>query len=366
MADAELPGGCHGVRRFVEGISGGSDCKSSEIAAELGYSPADQAGVDAAAEQGAHRNIGLKAQLDSFEKQAFGFIERLGKAWAAGRDRFGRLPVLAEAKVPGGPFGDGGRRKFLYAGVDGAIVGDIAELQIFGERLRIEGSRQARIPQRAHGRRKSQPAGVFDITQRLYAEAVARQKQRLQAIVPEGEGEHAAETGDQAVDAPFAVAMQQDLGIGAAAKLIAAAKQLLSQRMEVINGAVKNGGDAAVQRGHGLPAQVAQIEDGQAPMTEDRSVPDLEAFGVGAAAFERAHHFPNAALGGIPGNGARNSRNPAHKSSITLCGGAALAWRSQTGRSELEFAISQRDPVRFDLQVRGAGVRVEHGHEAAR
>src|SRR5690349_15470490 len=71
------------------------------------------------------------------------------------------------------------------------------------------------LRQRAQFAGEGEEAAPAIVIERLLAEAVARQEEAAARAVVDGEGEHAVEAQGQR-RAPFAVAMQQDFGVGVA------------------------------------------------------------------------------------------------------------------------------------------------------
>src|SRR5579871_355293 len=67
MTNPQMARGQDRVRRFIPRISGGADGVRCQIAAKLRYRPADQAGIDASAQERSYRYICIQAELDGLE-----------------------------------------------------------------------------------------------------------------------------------------------------------------------------------------------------------------------------------------------------------------------------------------------------------
>ena len=83
--------------------------------------------------------------------------------------------------------------------------------------------------------------------QRLHAEAVAREEQRLAVAIPQREREHAAEAL-HARFAPRLPRVDDDLGVAAGAEHVAERCQLRDQRLVVVDLAVVDDDDAVDPR----------------------------------------------------------------------------------------------------------------------
>ena len=119
------------------------------------------------------------------------------------------------------------------------------------------------------------------VVQRLDAETVARKEQGLAALVPQREGEHAAEALD-ARRAPRFPRVHDDLGVAARAEHVAERLQFGHQRPVVVDLAVVDDDHTAVLVEERLLAG-REIDDGQAPMAEADTRRDVQPALVGAA-----------------------------------------------------------------------------------
>jgi hypothetical protein len=153
---------------------------------------------------------------------------------------------------------------------------------------------------------------VYRVNQRLHPQPVAHQKQLAVAIIPEAKSEHTAQSRDQLIDAPLAVAMQQNFRVGLGLKPVAGRFEKRAELAEVVNRAVEYHADGAVGRGHRLYAGSAQIEDREPSVTQDGAIKAGHAFGVRSPAGERTGHLVHDGLGALDVLKPGNSGDPAH------------------------------------------------------
>jgi hypothetical protein len=95
----------------------------------------------------------------------------------------------------------------------------------------------------------------------------------------------------------MAVTVDQDFGIGIAAKEMAGVFELCAELAEVVDRAVEYDADFAAGRKHRLAASLAKIENRKAPVAQNRRAPVLNPFAVGTAARKGADHRPNLTRG---------------------------------------------------------------------
>ena len=156
------------------------------------------------------------------------------------------------------------------------------------QRHRIDaGVDPARRLQRLRRRGEAEAAEVFAVVQRLDAEAVARQEQRL--AVPDGEREHAVQALDAGF-APFQKRPQDDFGVAVGVKNMAARDQLDAQFRVVVDGAVEHQRDAAGGVEHRLPRVLRQIDDRQPPVPQPHRPIGVLALGIGPAPRQLGQH----------------------------------------------------------------------------
>ena len=159
------------------------------------------------------------------------------------------------------------RGKLLDFGINAAGAGEMAVEKILGERGGIDRAADPGVlEQRLDLRPKNQRLAVAPIVKRLLARAVARQKQALGAVVPQGDGEHPVQFA-QAVRALLLVQVDDGFAVGMGLEMVAAVQQPLAQLAVIINFAVENQGDVAGFVGErlvaGFKVNNAQPPDGQ-------------------------------------------------------------------------------------------------------
>lgn len=143
---------------------------------------------------------------------------------------------------------------------------------------------------------KQEQTILIIIIERFDTEDIPRTKHGFGFLVPDHEGEHAAQFAGQLI-APLLIAMQQHLGIGPGGKGMACSDQFLAQGLEVIDLAVKNADKTAILIEHGLLAAL-QVNDGKAAVAQGYLVIHIVAFAVRAAVGDQVRHsFYNAAGG---------------------------------------------------------------------
>ena len=77
------------------------------------------------------------------------------------------------------------------------------------------------------------------VVERLHAESVAREEERLLVAIPQREGEHAAELLD-AILAPRFPGVDDDLGVALRVKNVPEARELGNQLLEIVDLAVEH------------------------------------------------------------------------------------------------------------------------------
>ena len=224
------------------------------------------------------------------------------------------------------------RRRPLSAGVDQAGArrrdfADIAEERLSLEiELKREVVAEAAIIEADVGQEWQQgldlggeiePLAHPGRVQWLDAEAVAGQQQGPFPLVPHGEGEHPAEAL-HASGAPFAIGVENDLGVGAGGEDVARGK-LLPQLAKVVDLAVEDDCQAGLVVDHRLrPA--FQIDDAEADVAQPgaRGEARPNPFAVRAAVTLHGIHVAQAVLQAVnPAAGnIKYPCNSAHSCSI--------------------------------------------------
>ena len=126
------------------------------------------------------------------------------------------------------------------------------------------------------------------VIQRLDPQAVSGQEQQAATLVPQREGEHAAELL-HATRAVFLVEMGDRLGIGGRVEGVAAGLELRPQLLEVVDLAVEHDPDRAVLVPDGLPPGL-EVDDPEAAHAEADARAEVEAVLVRATMRDgRAH-----------------------------------------------------------------------------
>ena len=119
------------------------------------------------------------------------------------------------------------------------------------------------------------------VEERLHAEAVAREEERLSVPVPEREGEHPAEPLD-ALLAPLLPGVDDDFRIALRAEHVAARGELRDELLVVVDLAVEDDDDAAVLVVERLLAG-GEVDDGEPAVAETEARLDVHPAFVRAA-----------------------------------------------------------------------------------
>ena len=86
---------------------------------------------------------------------------------------------------------------------------------------------------------EAQALRILGVIQRLDAEPVAREKQRLRFAIPDGEGECAVQMLGAGI-APLGIGFEDDFGIAVGKKAVATRLQLDAQLRVVVDSAVEH------------------------------------------------------------------------------------------------------------------------------
>ena len=222
MLGAERLGGHARVGQLVlglRGVLGIADAEGLERAARIGgaqHRRRDQGRVEPAREERADGNFGHQADLGGVVDAPLQLVGRLGLGRRRGVARLDlrQIPVARHRDLAAVPLHDRRRRQLLDAAEHRQRRRDIAQGEVGAERVVVDGAVHLR-----HGQERldlgaeHQVAAQLRVVERLDAQAVAREDQLLDAVVPDGEGEHAAELLG-AVGAPFFVGVDDDFGVG--------------------------------------------------------------------------------------------------------------------------------------------------------
>ena len=166
---------------------------------------------------------------------------------------------------------------------EGVAIDLRAEVRMRAERLQLRAEEEA----------TSAPA----VVERLLADPVPGEDERLVAGVPEGEGEHAVGAGEGVAHAPLADGLDQHLGVRVAAEAVSGFLELPSQLAEVVDLAVVRDDVAPAARRHGLRALGTQVDDREPAMAQRHAAARIDpgTAVVGAAVAQRVRHLQHAA-----------------------------------------------------------------------
>jgi hypothetical protein len=104
------------------------------------------------------------------------------------------------------------------------------------------------------------------VIQRLFAHAIACKMQRILVAIPKGEGKHAIESAQSALDAPMFECRQGDFRVGVAPPRETV--QISSQQLEVVNLTIECDDIASGGGAHRLMSLGGEIDDRQTSMPE--------------------------------------------------------------------------------------------------
>ncbi len=173
VRDAEQTCGVARIAGFIARIIGRADRVGLQVGVQAAHGPADQAGIDATAQEHAGGHVGEQAQADGLDEQALGFLDSVLEADARIGIDARQRPVSATGERAIAPFDDGRGGNFFDAVEDGALIGDVAEFEVFEHGRGIDFSGEARGLERAHSGGESDLSVASGVDQRLHAQAVA-------------------------------------------------------------------------------------------------------------------------------------------------------------------------------------------------
>ncbi len=183
----------------------------------------------------------------------------------------GKLAVLERDVVA--------RQQLVHALEHGLRIVEVLEAQILRQLLAVELLLEARVRQeRLDLAAVNEARTVVLVVHRLDAEDVAGAYELLLLLVPDGDGEHAAQALEH-LAAPLLVAMHDGLGVAVGLEGVAGRLKLLAQLWEVVDLAVEGDRHGAVGVLHGLAAAL-KVDDGQATKSHRDIVGDHVAFVV--------------------------------------------------------------------------------------
>ena len=182
------------------------------------------------------------------------------------------------------------RRQLPRALVDRPRLGDVPEGKVLFHRQWIDVPRHGSVRhQRLElGSEQQLPIGQQRVVKRLYPEAVAREKQRLRLLVPQREGEHAAEALHARL-APLLPRVNDDFGVAARMEPVTGGREFRDQRLIVVDLAVEDDADRAVLVVQRLLAR-REIDDRESAVPESDARREVHSAFVRAAVMLRLVH----------------------------------------------------------------------------
>ena len=205
------------------------------------------------------------------------------------------------------------RRELMHTAIDRVWIGYIAEGKELLDRLRIEPAIELRAAQQRFQFRSEEQPAVREKTviERLFAEPVARQEQRLTPLVRQGEGEHPIEAIEARL-APLLPSVNDDLRVAASAKDMSQRRQFGHQLREIVDLAVEDDADRMVFVEERL-VTARKINDGQPAMPQPDPRRKIKPVAVGATMRENIGHATEQAPVGVATSaGVENPSYAAH------------------------------------------------------
>jgi len=255
-----------------------------------GHGGHDRAGVQAAAENAPDGHVADHVELHGFVEKV---AEALDPLALRHRDvgRHVEAPVATDLGLTGVERIHETRRRRELPDVaeDRARRGDVRVDEVVPHRLPVELTLDLVVLEdRLDLGGEDQPPPVAGVDERLDAEPVAREQDTPPAAVPDREGEHAAQAG-QDVESPGLVPMQDDLRVRGRPEGETASRELGRQLPIVVDLAVEGDPDRPVLRRHRLRAG-REVDDREPPMPEADRALVVQTFSVGTAVGEDGRH----------------------------------------------------------------------------
>ena len=292
VVGAEMAGRGLGVGAFgkISFVEDDRKCPKSR-AAGAGHQADDDRRVESAREERSDGHIGDDVGADGVVEAG---AKLGGKFFARGARFRGRGNRV---KAPRGTEIEATRAKGrTFAGaqtedltVDRARRGHGEPREVVGDRERIDlGGERAGREQRVEFGREDQSRAIVPVVEGLDAEGIAGEEERAFAIIPDGEGEHPAQTREAAL-APGGESGEEDFGVAVRAKRPARGGEFVAQGAEVVDRAVENEREPPVGRPHRLMA-VRRVENRETAHPEGRVPWRFESGVIGAAMDHRGAH----------------------------------------------------------------------------
>ena len=203
--------------------------------------------------------------------------------------------------------------QLTHARVGGGGSGDIAEGEVFINGGWIEARPKIRITEkRAKFGSEEKFSAMVGVVERFNAEGIAREDEAFFAGVPDGEGEHAVESGET-VGPVFGPSLEKNFRIGLCAEGGSAGFEIAAEFEVVIYLSIKNDVPASICGGHGL-GSAGEIENAEAAVAEADGGISVGALGVGPSMKEGVGHSGEGRLrfSGVVSVGGKSS-NAAHR-----------------------------------------------------
>jgi hypothetical protein len=252
-----------------------ADRERVQVGQRLGRERRDAAGVHAAAEVRADRDVADELAPHGLPEEAVELVLVLPVRGGAGLLAELEVPVALRSR-PAAVRSDGdvmtGPQQ-LDVGEQRAVGEDVLEREVL-EQMRQAQARAERavLEHRLDLRPEQEDRSEVGVVERLDAEAVTGEEQLGARAVPDREREHSVEALD-ARGPPLGVRVEHDLGVGVRAERATGRRQLLAQLDEVVDLAVVGDPVAAVARPHRHRARGRRVDDRQPAVDQpDRAV----------------------------------------------------------------------------------------------
>ncbi len=188
--------------------------------------------------------------------------------------------------------------QFANAAEESTLLADVAEGEVLGEQRSFElGRNGGMLEEGFHFAGEGESAAVPEVVEGLFAEAIAGAEEFAGVLIPDGEGEHAAEALD-AIGAVLFVGVENGFGVGAVGVAVSGLFESGAQAGVIEDFAVEDDEFRLVLVGHGLVA-AGEVDDGEAAEAEGGPRVAVIAEIVGAA---MAGHGIGHPLDGSEGN----------------------------------------------------------------
>ncbi len=279
------------IRPFVEFRILKSDGEAFDgFAACLRHQRHGCAGIGAAGEESPHRHIGHELRFhggcQAIQKIMRRIVQRLavvgGGLGVPILDKARGLAALDRQCMAGG--------EFLHALIDRARIANITESEEFLDGTRVDLARKIGVLRQRlqFGPEDEGAIRQERIIERLFAQAIAGEKQRAVLRIPQHKGKLAGKMAD-AITAPLLPGVQDDFGIRRGSEVMPFFLQFLAQFAIVENLTVEGEAEIARLVEHRLGAG-DEIDDGKAAVAESDAGGKMKSLAIGAAMADRIVH----------------------------------------------------------------------------